>query len=110
MLTHARFTQFGAGQTSVSTALQGRIARLLVTATIGSIVLASGRPMGVRACDLPREADIPAEQAFIVHDGERETIVAAFEVDTYGDRPAVLLPVPGTPDVRGLTDYALFYY
>jgi hypothetical protein len=69
--------------------------RLLFLATI-CLALA---PSVALACGMPLNARIPAEQSLIIFDGTRVQIITTMQLDIEQPGAAVVLPVPGDPEV-----------
>jgi hypothetical protein len=69
-----------------------------------AIALIVGAPAPACGCGIALESSVPRERALIVHTGGRETLVMSFDLLARGDRPAVVLPVPARPAVRGVSD------
>lgn len=67
-------------------------------------------PTPVRACGLPLEARLPAEQALIVFEGGRQEIITTVTLDAAEPEAAIIFPVPAAPEVSVLADDSVFDY
>src|SRR4051812_39208136 len=68
------------------------------------------RPAAARACGMPLDARIPAEQALIVFTGGREEIITSVQLQSDKPGAAVIFPVPGEPTVGAVSSETLFTY
>jgi hypothetical protein len=73
------------------------IASLLALAAASAAAV----PAGACACGVALESEVRRERALVIERPGGEEIIASFDLARDGDRPAVLLPVPGNPRVTG---------
>lgn len=60
-------------------------------------------PAGACGCGIALDAEVSAERALIIDRGGREEIIASFDLQPDGiGRAAIVLPVPGDPEVEAL--------
>lgn len=72
-------------------------------AALAAVALSSARPAQACACGVAIEASVSEEQALVIEQGGRESIVLSLDLTSDGaERAAVVLPVPSEPDVEAV--------
>ena len=84
-------------------ALRGTIAAAMIVAAALVVLGAAAGPARACGCGIALEANVTDERALVVDTPDRERIVLSLDLTSDGGgRAAVVLPVPGDPDVAAI--------